>query len=343
MDSRMKTDILVIAYGDNTAQGRGLYKVSVNDNKLGVKCVYQCSEKPGAVTFVNDKWLLSFRNEQLQSGIRSLSADEDVLVVNKEYEFPYFISSFARLFNSNQLLGSSFYDGVDVTLLADDPLQLTSVSQHSYRLRSKDIRQSVCHPHHINQFFDEPWVYSVDMGTDSVYLYSLQDSALADNLLEIDAPLGSGPRIMSLAPNRRFAYLLSEINNTVTVYAISRDSMTNRPLFQEIQRLPTTLEKEESGAAGCVITNDGRFLLISNRGEDSLVLFSIDQSNGMLTLCDRLYTAQTPRDLFLNDYQIIIAAQDGNCLQLATIDADSQILHLVDEVHGIPQPVSFVQ
>lgn len=340
----MNTDILVIAYGDNSAQGRGLYRVAVNNNRLDVKCVYQCREKPGAVTFADNKWLLSFRDEQLQSGIRVLTPDNDALVVQKEYELPYFISSFARFSNRKLLLGSSFYEGVDVILSAEDPVQITCVSQHNYRLRSQDIRQSVCHPHHIKPFFDEPWAYSVDMGTDSVTLYSLHNDTLTvAEQWEIDSPLGSGPRIMRLAPNRRFAYLLNEIENSIAVYAISREDETQRPLFQEIQRLPTTLEKEESSAAGCVISEDGRFLLVSNRGEDSVVLFKSDPDCATLTFCDRLYCARTPRDLFVIGYQVIIAAQDAHCLQLVTIDADSQTLQLLDEVEGIPQPVGFVQ
>jgi 6-phosphogluconolactonase len=344
MEHTMNVDILVIAYGDNTTQGRGLYRVTVNNNRLDVKCVYQCKEKPGAVISLGNGWLLSFRNEQRHSGIRVLVPDNNVLAVQKEYEIPYFISSFARLSKSNLLLGSSFYDGVDLTLSVEDPVQITSVSQHTYRPRSKDIRQSACHPHHIKQFFDEPWVYSVDMGTDSVSLYSLYNDTLdIANQWQIDTPLGSGPRIMRLAPNRRFAYLLNEIDNSIAVYAISHEEKTRRPVFQKIQRLPTILGKEESSAAGCVITEDGRFLLVSNRGEDSVVLFKTDPDSGTLTFCDRLYCARTPRDLFLIGYQVIIAAQDAHCLQLLCIDADSRTLRLIDEAEGIPQPVGFMQ
>lgn len=354
----MNKETLVITYGDNKAQGRGLYRVSVDGGQLDAQYVYSCPEKPGAIirydTSHNGKdnqWLLSFRDEKTSSsGLRVLSSDGAGLVVNNDYSVPYFISSFSHLCpaaeqgRGKQMLGSSFHDGVDTLLLIGDVIRMTDVTPHTYRSRSDDIRQAACHPHHISQFSNEAWACSVDMGTDSVCLYSLQNGRL--DLVDesaIDAPFGSGSRIMRLGNHGRFAYLLSEISNTVTVYSISREPDTKRPLFTAIQCIPTTLENAQSSAAGCVITEDGQFLLVSNRGEDSIVLFSIDPDSGMLTLCDRLYCAQTPRDLTLMGYQAIIAAQGAHCLQLIRIDADTRTLHLLDAVDGIPQPVGFVQ
>ncbi|PWI33397.1 hypothetical protein DI392_11125 [Vibrio albus] len=354
----MVKETLVITYGDNKAQGRGLYRVSVDDGQLDAQYVYSCTEKPGAIIRYDssnngkdNKWLLSFRDEKTSSsGLRVLTSDDGDLVVDNDYSVPYFISSFSHLCpvteqdHGKQMLGSSFHDGVDTLLLIDDVIRMTDVTPHTYRPRSDDIRQAACHPHHISQFSDEAWACSVDMGTDSVCLYSLQGGHLTMiDERAIDAPLGSGSRIMRLGNHSRFAYLLSEISNTVTVYSISREPDTKRPLFTATQCVPATLENAESSAAGCVITEDGQFLLVSNRGEDSIVLFSIDPDSGILTLCDRLYCAQTPRDLTLMGYQAIIAAQDAHCLQLIQIDAETRTLHLIDTVNGIPQPVGFVQ
>lgn len=348
MQHSKNTATLVVAYGDDTGKGRGLYRVSVQDNRLDVQSVYQCREKPGAVTCLGKSWLLSYRDEQQQAGLRLLSSSDSGLIVELEQPFDYFISSFAHLKDhsndSNLLLGASFYDGADLLLTVSDKIEATSVCLHPYRVRTEDPRQTACHPHHIGQLGTRPWVYSVDMGTDSVSLYALDNTTLTlDSHQAIDAPLGVGPRIMRLTPDGCIAYLLNEIDNSVTVYKLSQNPASDTPVFHQIQCLPTTLADKPNSAAGCVLSDDGRFVLVSNRGEDSIVLFRVEPETGMLTLCDRLYCARTPRDLFLHGDMLIIAAQDGNCLQLASIDPIRQTLHLLDEVTGIPQPVGFMQ
>jgi hypothetical protein len=87
----MDSEILVLAYGDKKANGRGLYRITVNTNRVNVKSVYLCNEKPGAVTALGNSWQLSFRDEQLQSetdNITLYSLRKDCLAVAEQLDTP---------------------------------------------------------------------------------------------------------------------------------------------------------------------------------------------------------------------------------------------------------------
>jgi len=339
----MSYTTFLIGYGDHRAAGRGIYSVNITNNKLTTKLVFNCAPKPGAMIVQGDRVYLSYQGDHQSSGIFVFSFDEEYnLTLLSQHEIPVFITCFSTI-NRDYLLGSSFYDAVDVVLNITNPFAITSAVTHTFRPRSEDKRQAAPHPHHIKLMDDGLHVYSVDMGTDLVSLYSLENNQL--NLLSetvIDSPLGSGPRILCMRRDNRFAYLLHEIVNDVAVYALS-DVSTPTVQFTEIQRISTRSVNGniENSAAGCVLTEDDAYLLVTNRGENTLVLFSIDATSGELTFCDRINTGLVPRDIAVIGHQIVVAAQSSNQLQLFEIDARTNTLRLLDEKNGVIAPVAF--
>ena len=336
----MNFKTFLVGYGDNQGNGRGLYSVDISNDIIQATLVYPCEMKPGAIITADNRLYMSYLGDNKEPGILSFSLDEELnpTVLNKQ-TIPFFITSFGRINHTNYLLGSSFYDGVDVIFEAADEIHIKSVDKHSYRPRSADIRQAETHPHHICAMNDGRHAYSVDMGIDLVSFYSIKDNQL--HLIKdafIDCPMGSGPRIMRISPDSRFAYLLNEISNSVAVYTLHDFG------FDEIQRI-SALDNNTAianSAAGCAMTADGEYLLVTNRGENTLVLFRINKATGTLTVCDRIQTGLTPRDLYIREHQIIVAAQAANCLQLFGIDTRQHRLKLLSEVAGISAPVGFL-
>ena len=336
----MSFKTFLVGYGDHQGNGRGLYSVEVNNDSLQTMLVYPCEMKPGAIIATDNKLYMSYLSDNKEPGILTFSLDKEsnLTFLNKQ-TIPFFITSFGRINHSDYLLGSSFYDGVDLILEMTAEIHIKSVDKHPYRPGSADMRQAETHPHHICAMNDGLYAYSVDMGIDFVCFYSIRNHEL--HLIKdvfIDCPQGSGPRIMRISPDNRFAYLLNEISNSIAVYALHDLG------FNEIQRISTLDDNTVvvNSAAGCAMTTDGKYLLITNRGENTLVLFRVHPENGLLTLCDRIQTGLTPRDLYIRDHQIIIAAQSSNCLQLFEIDSRQHRLKLLAEVAGISAPVGFL-
>src|SRR5271165_1752406 len=145
-------------------------------------------------------------------------------------------------------------------------------------------RQEGPHAHSIDLSPDNRFAFVDDLGLDELLVYKF-DSAKG-SLTPNDPPFakldaGAGPRHFALRPDGKFAYVVSEMGHSVTVF--SNDAASGR--LQVLQTI-TTLPKDFTGRnddAEIAVHPSGRFLYASNRGDDSIAIYAIDQSKGTLT------------------------------------------------------------
>ncbi|ALV37280.1 lactonase family protein [Streptomyces sp. CdTB01] len=134
-------------------------------------------------------------------------------------------------------------------------------------------RQQGPHAHQVQPDPTGRWAVSVDLGTDSVRVCSLDGGTLD---LHRECPLrpGSGPRHLAFHPDGTRAYVVNELTPTVTVCHWDADAGTLKPLA-EIQVLPTA-PAGDAYPSGIVVSPDGRFVWTATRGEDVLSTFVVD-------------------------------------------------------------------
>ncbi|MCC3158251.1 lactonase family protein [Hymenobacter sp. 15J16-1T3B] len=176
---------------------------------------------------------------------------------------------------------------------------------------------------------------AVDLGNDQVLSYALRPEA---PLLQLPAQVafrgapGAGPRHLAFHPNGRWAYLINELNSTVT--ALRYDAAAGT--FAELHSL-SALPAGFSGANSCAdihVSPNGRFVYGSNRGHDSLAVFAVDGETGRLTLVEHVSTqGKTPRNFTL--------APDGRLLLVANQNSDSIFSYHVDARTGRLRPTGF--
>ena len=137
-------------------------------------------------------------------------------------------------------------------------------------------RQDRPHCHCARVTPDGKYVCIVDLGTDRVKIYSTATGAFVRDL--VTTPAGAGPRHIAFHPNGRFAFLLFELENYVTSYRYEDGT------FTPIQQLKLTPEgfTDFSKAAAIKLSADGSELYCSNRGHESLAVFSVDAETGLL-------------------------------------------------------------
>src|SRR5262249_58214128 len=145
-------------------------------------------------------------------------------------------------------------------------------------------RQAEPHAHSINLDAADRFALAADLGLDKVLVYRFDPSA--GTLTPNDPPSasvapGSGPRHPAIHPNGRFVYVINELANTVTAFQYD----AQRGALQQLQNVPTLPEdfKGESYTAEVVVHPSGKFLYGSNRGHNSLAIFTIDADTGRLT------------------------------------------------------------
>ena len=141
--------------------------------------------------------------------------------------------------------------------------EAASVIQHTGSSVDQS-RQQEPHAHMIRHDLDYNFVFSPDLGTDKVMIYALDpDTAVLTPHGEASVPPGSGPRHIEFHPNRRFAYVINEMGNTITAFAYdgAAGALT---AIETVTTLPDGYD-EVSHTADIHITDDGRYLYGSNR------------------------------------------------------------------------------
>ena len=180
----------------------------------------------------------------------------------------------------------------------------------------------VSHPHMISFDPSGERVYLTDLGLDQVVIYDFD--VVSGRLKQIkngivSFPKGSGPRHFVFSANGERMYVICELNSTVSVFDVNSNGELNL-----VQTLTTLGEgfKGESYCADIHIGKDARYLYGSNRGENTIVTFSIG-SDGMLTPAGRTYCGgDWPRNFIIDpsgDFLLVGNQRSGN-ISLFRID-----------------------
>ncbi|MBB5341946.1 lactonase family protein [Tunturiibacter gelidoferens] len=175
-------------------------------------------------------------------------------------------------------------------------------------LGPNSARQENSHPHCVTISPDDRFLLVCDLGTDhiSVFYIHPETGQLSDPHLFTNERPGSGPRHVVFHPNGRWVYCINEIDSSIDrcLWTATRFSNTPQGLLVNstfsIRTIAPDFPAEKNTAAEIAISPDGNFLYASNRGEDSLVVFSIAK-NGDLTLLQRIACGgKTPRHFTLD-------------------------------------------
>jgi 6-phosphogluconolactonase len=223
------------------------------------------------------------------------------------------------------------YGGGNVAVLPLDPdgrLRPASSVQVHAGAGANAARQAKPHAHGIYLDAAERFAYAPDLGADKVFVYRYDNTAgtLTPHGAGVLEP-GSGPRHLTLDRDGRRMFVINELSNTVTVFEVDpgQGTLTRRESV-------TTLPPGVTGAsytAEVALSPDGRFLYGSNRGHDSIAVFSVEKGSGRLGLSGHVPAGgQFPRHFALDS--------TGRWMLVAHQNSDSIAVFRVDPTTGVP-------
>ena len=204
-------------------------------------------------------------------------------------------------------------------------------------------RQEAAHAHWIETSPDNRFAIAADLGMDELLVYHFDAST--GKLTPNDPPFakaeaGAGPRHVAFAPNGKFAYVINELQSTVSVFSYDAAHGVLHPL-QTISALPKGFSGENTAAEIAVHPN-GRLLFASNRGHDSIAVFSIDKAKGTLRLIDNFSVkGRTPRSFVIDPTgsRLLVANQDTGNIVVFRINRSTGRLTATGQEVKVPAPV----
>ncbi len=217
-------------------------------------------------------------------------------------------------------------------IAADGKLGEATCNIHHEDPSREDAAELRPRAHSINLSSDNRFAYATDLGLDKIFIYELD--AKQSTLSPADPPSvsvarGGGPRHFSIHPSGNFAYTNNE--TTLVATAFSRNATTGAlTVIQDITTIPHGHEGSKS-TAECLCHPSGRFLYISNRGPDSITVYSINQLTGLLSWVENEPTGgKTPRNFFIEP--------GGKWLLAENQDSDSVVVFEINQETGSLSP-----
>ncbi len=218
------------------------------------------------------------------------------------------------------------------------------VQHHGSSVNSQ--RQEGPHAHFITADPANRFVLACDLGLDQVLVYRFdpREATLKPNdLPAAPVPPGAGPRHLAFHPDGRFVYVINELNSTLSSFEYAPRQGTLTPLAN-ISTLPEGFQGR-SYCAEIAMHPSGKFLYGSNRGDDSIALFSIDSATGKPAFVSRQSTrGKTPRHFALDPTGrwLLAENQDSNDIFVYRIDQATGQLEPVGDRTEVGAPVCLV-
>jgi 6-phosphogluconolactonase len=151
---------------------------------------------------------------------------------------------------------------------------------------------------------------------------------------------GAGPRHLAFHPLLQHAYVVNELDSTVTVLAYDPETGSLRPV-QSLSTLPDSFDGPNT-CADVHVEPGGRFLYGSNRGHDSIAIFAIDQRTGELDPIGHQSTlGETPRNFAIDPSGALLLAanQDTDSIVSFHLDSETGGLTPTGQVTQVSMPV----
>ena len=235
------------------------------------------------------------------------------------------------------------YNGGNVALLpieATGALAPAHVVQHTGKGPNAE-RQEAPHAHCIIPDPSNRFALAADLGADRVFVYSLDlDGKSLRRIGEAVMRPGAGPRHLAFHPSLPLVFVANELDSTVATLRFDKESGA-----LSLQGALSTLPAGWTGTnypADIHVAANGRTLYVSNRGHNSIAVFSVAPSTGALTLEQVISTeGDWPRNFSLDPSGrwLLVANQRSDSVVVFARDPKSGKLTLTKQKVEIPSPV----
>lgn len=230
------------------------------------------------------------------------------------------------------LFCAGYHDGkITVLRLNPDTGEIGSITDEIFHRGLGSIAERSYRPHIscVKMTRDNKYLCAADLGIDYVNVYRLDHER--GTLKQVDVircDQNSAPRHIKFSEDGKFLYIISEMKNCIDVYSYHDED--DVPYFDEIEAVPTTDNYKVQGVAASAlnISDDGKYILASNAGENSVALFSIKEDGTL----DRLFclpiSGEYPKDaaLFPDNKHLLSLNHESNTITFFTIDYKKNIM-----------------
>ncbi len=206
-------------------------------------------------------------------------------------------------------------------------------------------RQKEPHVHNARITPNNKFAMVCDLGQDKVFIYKLDPAAGSVTLHgETKLAPGSGPRHIAFAPDAKTAYVISEMLCTLTVFTLDQDAGTLNER-QTVSTLPKGFTPKPAFSTAEVVAHpNGKFVYGSNRGHNTIAVYSVGDDGNLTLVQHQPSGGKTPRNFAIDPSGkwLISANQDSDKVVVMAIDQTTGKLTATDSAITVGKPVCVV-
>lgn len=326
-------------------QSEGVYQIELNTEKKELQNA-ELVAKAGSPTYLAESdthhvYAIDKQsvNDQVKGGIIALDAANtpfnQVQSLLEDGSSPAYVT----VDEKHQNVYTANYHSGDVIIYSmneDGTLTETDRVHDDGEVGPRPEQASGAHPHYADLTYDNRLVVC-DLGLDKVYIYNLSTAGKLSLVSESSYNPGFGPRHIKFVEKTGKAYLVGELASELAVLNYNEETGE-----LETQQIIATIPEdwnEHNGAAAIRVSADGKFVYVSNRGNDSIAVFAI-QSDGNVKLVQIISTeGEFPRDFNFNKTEdfLVVVNQNTNNATLYERDSETGLLTMLQKNFEVPE------
>ena len=189
---------------------------------------------------------------------------------------------------------------------------------------------------------DNHYLCAADLGMDHVKVYRLDHQTGKLTLADvIRSEMESAPRHIKFSRDGRILYIVHELKNIIDVYTY--EEKKGNPFFEKVQTISTVNDYHASNSAASALnlSEDFQYLISSNAGDNSVVMYKIDQKTGLLTKLFCLpISGEYPKDamLFPDNRHLVSLNHESNTMTFFTVHPDTGLIVMNGPEIKVDQP-----
>jgi 6-phosphogluconolactonase len=242
------------------------------------------------------------------------------------------------------LFVAGYHDGKITVLRLRDDGGISAITDEIYHKGLGSIAERNFRPHVncVKMTRDNKYLCAADLGLDHVSVYRLDHvNGKLSSIDMIRSEQESAPRHMKFSKDGKFLYIVHELKNYIDVYTY--EERDGNPEFEKIQTISTLNDYHAGGSAASAlnISEDFKYMVSSNAGDNSAVIYKINQTTGLLEkiLCLPI-SGDYPKDaiLFPDNKHLVSLNHESNTMTFFTVDLKKGLLVMNGKEIKVNQP-----
>ena len=333
------------------------YTSGMKDNIHGIK-IYDVDmengyfKEKGEVEITNSSYLtISHNSKYLYSitdfGVEAYKIEKDgsLSVINQGSINGMRGRYLSTDYNDRFLFVAGYHDGKITVLRLREDGGVGEITDEVFHKGYGSIAERNFSPHVncVKMTRDNKYLCAADLGIDHVNVYWLDHNSGKLKMVDvIRSEQDSAPRHLKFSKDGKYLYIVHELKNCIDVYTYTEISEKN-PEFEKIQTISTLNKYHAGGSAASALnlSSDYKYIISSNAGDNSVILYEIDEQTGMLTKKFCLpVSGDYPKDavLFPDNRHLVSANHISSTLTFFDVDMEKNVIVMHGKEIKVQQP-----